>query len=119
MISKKAGPWLSNLLSGGLCLAGGIWIWRGRLREQSAVNGELWSVISTRPLDSRHRLMVVRFADSLLLLSVSQNQVSLLKEIDDPAQVAQVNAHVSGQQQSPARSLRQQLAALGVLRGVA
>jgi flagellar biogenesis protein FliO len=63
--------------------------------------------------------MVVRFADSLLLLSVSPNEVSLLKEIEDPAQVAQVNSLVSGQRQVRANSLRQRLATLGLLRGMA
>ena len=83
------------------------------------MDGELWTVISQRPLDARHRLMVVRFADSLLLLSVSQNQVALLKEIDDPELVAEVNSRVAGQQQSAAASLRGKLAALGGLRGMA
>lgn len=119
VISQRGGSWLANLLSVGLCLAGGIWVWRGRLRESVVEDGELWSVVSQWPLDARHRLVVVRFADSLLLLSVSQNQVSLLKEIDDPGQVAEVNSRVSGQRQIPANSLRKKLAALGFLQGMA
>lgn len=119
VISKQGGPWLANLLSVGLCLAGGIWVWRGRLREAVVEDGELWSVVSQWPLDARHRLMVVRFADSLLLLSVSQNQVTLLKEIDDPGQVAEVNSRVSGQRQVSSNSLRKKLAALGFPQGMA
>lgn len=118
-ISQRGVLGLSNLLSVGLCLAGAIWVWRGRVREAIDEDGELWSVISQRPLDARHRLMVVRFADSLLLLSVSQNQISLLKEIDDPAQVAEVNLRVSAQREIASGSLRKKLAALGFLRGMA
>jgi flagellar biogenesis protein FliO len=115
--SRGGGAWLSNLLSVGLCLAGGVWIWRSRLRMDSTGDGELWTVVSHRPLDSRHSLMVVRFADSLLLLSVSQNQVSLLKEIGDPAEVAEIHSRVSRQEPSRSNSIRQRLAKLGVLRG--
>jgi flagellar biogenesis protein FliO len=117
--SRGSGSWLSSWRSIGLFLAGGIWVWRSRLGVETAADGELWNVISQRPLDSRHSLMVVRFADSLLLLSVSPNEVSLLKEIEDPAQVAQVNSLVSGQRQVRANSLRQRLATLGLLRGMA
>ncbi len=94
-------------------------MWRSRLGVDAVTDGDLWSVVSQHPLDARHSLMVVRFADSLLLLSVSQNQVSLLKEIDDPAQVAQINSQVSEQRQLRGKSLRQKLEKLRVLRGMA
>jgi len=117
--SRGRGSWVSNWLSIGLCIAGGIWVWRSRVGVPASADGELWNVISQRSLDSRHSLMVVRFADSLLLLGVSPNQVSLLKQIEDPAQVAQVNSLASGPRQIRSNSLRQRLSMLRLLRGLA
>lgn len=117
--STDRGSWISSWLSIGLCLAGGIWVWRNRPGVADSVNGELWNVISHRSLDSRNSLILVQFADSLLLLGVSPNQISLLKEIEDPAQVAQVNSKASGPRQIRGSSLRQSLEKLRMLRGMA
>lgn len=110
---------LSHWLSVGLCLGGGIWVWRARIGGRTAAVDGLWNVISRHALDSRHSLMVVQFADSLFLLSVSHNQISLLKEVDDPAQVSQITSLVCVPKKVRAKSLRQRLATLRLPRGMA
>ena len=81
----------SLFIIGLLCAAGWIFLkWLATKQTSGEVNSEVFKVISRYTIAPGRSLCIVKILDSYAVVAFSENNISILKEIKDPAELDRV-----------------------------